>query len=74
MNINATLYGEIVFVFIIIVSVISFYLGKRKTTNPKLTSLIGALLSFIPPLALIYLVVLVLKRDINHNNLESAVE
>ncbi len=74
MNIDATLYGEIVIGFIIIVSVLSFYLGKRKTTTPKLASFIGALLSFIPPLALIYLVVLVLKRDINQNNLESAVE
>jgi len=74
MNIDATVYGQVVFGFIIIVSVLSFYFGKRKTTNPKLTSLIGALLSFIPPLALIYLAVLVLKRDINHNNFETAVE
>jgi Mn2+/Fe2+ NRAMP family transporter len=74
MNIDATLYGEIVIGFIIVVSILSFYLGKRKTTTPKLASLIGALLSFIPPLALIYLVVLVLKRDINQNNLASAVE
>lgn len=63
MNINATLVGQIMFVFVIIVTVLSFYLGRRKTQTPLLAGFLGMLLCLIPPLALIYLVVLMLKKD-----------
>lgn len=69
MNINATLIGEIVAISVfLVVGFLSFYLGKRKTNSPKLTALIGVLLSLIPPLGLIYLGALALKEDINQNN------
>ncbi|ALO44347.1 hypothetical protein [Pseudoalteromonas phenolica] len=68
MNINATVVGEIIFISVIVIGILSYYLGKRKTNTPKIATLIGALLSFIPPLGLIYLVILVLKNDINQNN------
>ena len=64
MNINATLAGQFLTIFILIVSLLSYFLGKRKTTTPKLAALIGAALSIIPPLGLIYLAVLVLKKDV----------
>ncbi|MFT6895705.1 MAG: hypothetical protein ACJA13_000102 [Paraglaciecola sp.] len=35
MNINATLFGELAAIFIIVIGVLSYYLGKRKTTTPK---------------------------------------
>lgn len=68
MNINATLIGELVVLSVLVVGFLSFYLGKRKTNSPKLAALIGVLLSLIPPLAFIYLAVLVLKDDINQKN------
>lgn len=73
MNINATLLGEIIFISVIVIGFLSYYLGKRKTNTPKMATLVGIILSFIPPLGLIYLAVLVLKNDINQNNNGSAV-
>jgi len=78
MNINATLLGEIIFISVIVIvivtGVLSYYLGKRKTNTPKMATFIGVLLAFIPPLGLIYIAILVLKNDINQNNTGEAVE
>jgi hydrogenase-4 membrane subunit HyfE len=76
MNINATLLGEIIFISVIVIvtSVLSYYLGKRKTNTPKMATFIGVLLAFIPPLGLIYIAILVLKNDINQNNTGEAAE
>ena len=65
MNINATLFGQVIFISFIVVGILSYYLGKRKTSTPKTTTLIGVLLSFMPPSGFIYLAILVLKKDIN---------
>lgn len=74
MNISATFIGELIFyvfiVFVLVVGFLSFYLGKRKTHTPKIAMFIGILLSLIPPLGLIYIVVLVLKNDIKQASLE----
>ena len=43
---------------------ISLYLGRRKTETPILVSVIGFFTAFIPPFALIYLLILVFKRDL----------
>jgi hypothetical protein len=43
---------------------ISLYLGRRKTETPILVSVIGFFTAFIPPIALIYLIILVFKRDL----------
>ena len=64
MNINATLLGEIMIVFILVVGVLSYYLGRRKTQTPILAGLLGLVLSIIPPFGLVYLVVLVFKKDV----------
>ena len=73
MNINATLIGEIIFISVIVIGILSYYFGKRKTNTPKMATLIGVLLSFIPPLGLIYLAIFVLKNDINQSNTGEAV-
>ena len=54
----------IVIYFALVVK-ISYQLGKTKTDNAKIAATIGGLLAFIPPLALIYLVVLALKPDVS---------
>lgn len=51
-------------VFILVVGVLSYYLGRRKTQTPILAGLLGLVLSIIPPFGLVYLVVLVLKKDV----------
>lgn len=63
-NINATLMGQFMLLFIILITVISYFLGKKKTSTPKMTAFIGFLLAFIPPLGLIYIAFLVLKNDL----------
>ena len=67
MNINATLLGELVFYSMFIVGGLSYYLAKRKTTNPKVATLIGVLLCITPPLNIVYLIVLLLKNDVVSN-------
>ncbi len=64
MNINATLVGQIMFVFVLVVGALSYYLGRRKTQTPVLAGLLGVVLCIIPLFALVYLVVLVLKKDV----------
>lgn len=49
--------------FVISVTWVSYQLGTTKTDNPKLCALLGFLLAFLPPIALIYLVVLLFKDD-----------
>jgi zinc transporter ZupT len=68
MNINATLAGQFIVVLAIVMAIICFYLGKRKTQNPALASLIGFFSALIPLIALVYLIVLVLRKDITPNN------
>ena len=65
MNINATLVGQFIMVLAVIMAVVCFYLGKRKTQTPVLASIIGFFTALIPPLAMIYLIVLVVKKDVS---------
>ena len=68
MNINATFFGELVFYSMFIVGALSYYLGKRKTSTPKMAALIGVLLCITPPLNIVYLIVLKLKNDVVPNS------
>jgi Na+-driven multidrug efflux pump len=68
MNINATILGQFIFISMFVITGLSFYLGKRKTQNVKITTFIGFLLSFMPPLGLIFVAVLALKNDVSNNN------
>lgn len=64
MNINATLLGELIALFALIMGGVCYYLGRRKTQTPVLAGFLGMVLSVIPPFCLVYLVVLVLKKDV----------
>lgn len=55
----------IAFVYIGIVTYLSWQLAIAKTNDPRTAALIGFLLSFIPPLAMIYLVILLLKPEVD---------
>jgi hypothetical protein len=65
MNINATIMGQFIIVLAVIMALVCFYLGKRKTQTPILASIIGFFSALIPPLALVYLIVLVCKKDVH---------
>ena len=64
MNLNATLLGQFIMVFVPVMFALGYYLGKRKTQTPFLTASIGAVSALFFPFAFIFLLVLVLKRDI----------
>ena len=59
----ALIIALVVIAFVLAVTLTSYKLGKTKTENPKLAAMTGFLLCFLPPLALIYLVVLLFKED-----------
>jgi hypothetical protein len=64
MGINITFLGQIIAVWIVIATILTFFLAKRKTQTPIIATIIGFILSFIPPVCMIYLIVLVLKNDV----------
>jgi hypothetical protein len=65
MSINATVLGQFIIIFALFVGVLSYYLGRRKTQTPVIACLFGIVLSVVPPFGLVYLIVLLLKNDIN---------
>ncbi|MFC4701610.1 hypothetical protein ACFO4O_15755 [Glaciecola siphonariae] len=71
MNINATLFGQIAIVLAIFFAVVGYFLGRRKSKSPVLVSFCGFLCGFFPPFGLVFLLVLLLRKDIPKNE-ESA--
>ncbi len=53
-----------IIIFALVTAALGYYLGRRKTQTPILTAVIGLFCGMLPPLALIFLMVLVLKNDI----------
>jgi uncharacterized paraquat-inducible protein A len=45
-------------------AVVGFYLGKRKTKNPILTSVIAFFTAVVPVFAIVFLAYLVMKEDL----------
>jgi len=64
MSINATLLGIIVLFLIPIFALVSYFLGKRKTTTPIIVAVIGGFLGLVPVLGLVFIAVLALKSDL----------
>jgi len=61
----ATLIIVLGIAFITAVTWASYTLGKTKTENARVAGIIGFMLCFIPPFALIYLVVLLVKPEVD---------
>jgi 4-amino-4-deoxy-L-arabinose transferase-like glycosyltransferase len=49
--------------FLVFVTVSAYRLGKNKTENARTAAMIGFVLAFFPPFALVYLLILLLKND-----------
>ncbi|WP_218396418.1 hypothetical protein [Alteromonas lipotrueae] len=64
MNINVTLLGQVIVAFALLMAALGYYLGKRKTQSPILTAVVAFFAALVPPLAIILLIVLVLKNDV----------
>ncbi|CAI3795038.1 glycosyltransferase 87 family protein [Rheinheimera sp. MM224] len=65
MEIDATMFGQFVVIFALIMGALCYYLGRRKTQNPVLAGLLGVVLSLMPLFGLIYLIVLLFKKDLS---------
>jgi hypothetical protein len=63
-NLNYTVVGQFIAVFAIIMAIVGFYLGRRKTKHPFLMALLGACSAAFPPFALVFTLVLALRKDI----------
>ena len=72
MSLNATFLGQMIFFLAIVMVVLSYILGKRKTETPKITAFVGFLTAFVPPLAIVFLMVLVLKSDVQEKESKNA--
>ncbi|MCB1694175.1 MAG: hypothetical protein KDI19_15495 [Pseudomonadales bacterium] len=60
-----TLIPIVLFVlFALAMTWICYRLGQTKTENPGRAAAIGLVLSFVPPFALVYVLVLVLKEEV----------
>ena len=62
MNIDLTLWGWLVAIYLLSMISLSYYLGNKKTDMPLIATFIGGACSLIPPLVLIYLAVLLLIK------------
>jgi len=65
MEFDVKVLGQVLLAFAIVMAVICYFLGKRKTNNPLLAAFIGAVFSLVPPVAFIYLAILSLKEDLD---------
>lgn len=64
MNINPIVLGPAVLIIAVILGLISYQLGKRKTHNPVIAGVFGFILSLVPLLGIIYIIILLLKKDV----------
>ena len=64
MGFSTTDLGLMVLSVMVIVAVISYFLGKRKTHSPLKASALGFVFSVIPVLGIIYVIYLASKVDL----------
>lgn len=68
MNFTPTQLGLGVLTFMVVVGIISYILGKRKTTTPVRAALLGTVFSVVPILGIIYVFYLVSKEDLSNTS------
>jgi|TARA_B110000116_G_scaffold264592_1_gene272618 4-hydroxybenzoate polyprenyltransferase len=67
MTFSTTQLGLMILSVMIIVGVISYFLGRRKTNSPLKASALGFVFSIIPVLGIIYVIYLASKEDVNEH-------
>lgn len=68
MDINATFIGQFALISGLLIGIVSYYLGRRKTQTPVIAGVLGFVLGLIPIFGIIYLIVLMLKKDVIRND------
>jgi len=64
MNLPSTISIQAVVMLFLFGTSVSYLLGRRKTNQPFLMALLGGVLAIMPPLFVIYLVLLLLKKNV----------
>jgi hypothetical protein len=64
MNLTLIEMGSAVVAFMIVIGIISFIIGKKKSTTPVRAALLGTVFSVIPVLGIIYVFYLANKEDL----------
>ncbi len=64
MNLPSYISIQAVVMLVLFGTSVSYLLGRRKTNRPFLMALVGGVLAVMPPLFVIYLVLLLLKKDV----------
>jgi len=54
--------------WVVLMTIFSFVLAKRKTDKPWRATIIGFFCAFIPPIVMFYLVLLGLREDVNNSD------
>ncbi|MFQ3313337.1 MAG: amino acid transporter [Colwellia sp.] len=67
MTFSTTQLGLMILSVMIILGVISYFLGRRKTNSPLKASALGFVFSIIPVLGIIYVIYLASKEDVNEH-------
>lgn len=64
MLMDARFIWEVIFASALLIGFLSYYLGRSKTKTPLLAGLLGTVISIIPLFGIAYLVILLLRHDI----------
>lgn len=64
MTISTMQLGLLILLLMIIIGIISYFLGVRKTDSPFKASALGFVFSVIPVLGIIYVMYLASKEDV----------
>lgn len=65
MSMSGSPIWQTILILAIIFATIGFYLGKRKTETPVLVSILALFSALIPPIGLVFLMVLAFKKDLH---------
>lgn len=63
MNIGATLYGQFIIIFALIMGVLCYSVARGKMKKPKVAGFLGAVLSLVPLLSVGYFLLLLFKKN-----------
>ena len=64
MNISTTQLVLMILSVMLMIGIISYFLGRRKTNSPLKASALGFVFSVIPVLGIIYVIYLASKEDL----------
>lgn len=67
MSLSTTQLALLVLSLMVVIAVISFFLGKRKTNSPIKAAALGFIFTIVPVLGIIYVIYLANKEDIVNN-------